>query len=303
MRVSIVIPNYNGEKELFKNLPQVFAMAKGAETIVVDDASVDGSVKMLRKYFPQVTVIQRDKNEGFASTVNDGVKHATGDLILLLNHDVIPSVDLLNHLTYHFNDPKIFAVGCLEESKEGTKIVFRGRGVGKFKMGFLSHSRGEVNKNNTLWVTGGAAMFNKKLWQRLGGMDTIYNPFYWEDIDLSYRAQKAGYKIVFEPKGIVVHEHEQGAIRKLYSEEKIKTIAYKNQILFVWLNITDMSYLMKHFAYLSYHLIKAIISADLSFIKGFLLAITLFPKVIIHRWRNAKLSHKSDKEILADYLA
>lgn len=303
MKVSIVIPNYNGERELFKNLPQVFAMAKGAEIIVVDDASVDDSVKILRKHFPQITVIQRDKNEGFASAVNDGVKHATGDLVLLLNHDVIPSVDLLNHLTCHFDDPKMFAVGCLEKSREGIKVVFRGRGIGKFKLGFLSHSRGEVDKTNTLWVTGGAAMFSKKLWQRLGGMDTIYNPFYWEDIDLSYRAQKAGYKIVFEPKSIVVHEHEQGAIRKSYSKEKVKMIAYKNQILFVWLNITDMSYLLEHFAYLPYHLIKAIISADFSFIKGFLLAITLFPKVIIHRWRNAKWSRKGDKEILTDYLA
>ncbi len=302
MRITVVIPNYNGRVELLRNLPSVLAMAKGEEVIVVDDASNDDSVDVLRNKFPNVIVIQKSKNEGFASTVNEGVKHASGELILLLNHDVSPAKDLLTHLLPHFKDIKVFAVSCLEKSEENGEIVFRGRGIGKFERGFLIHKRGEINKHNTLWAGGGASIFRKDLWEKLGGMDKIYDPFYWEDIDLSYRAQKAGYKILFEPKSIVVHRHERGAIRKLYPETKIKVIAYRNQILFVWLNITDILYLLEHFIYLPYYLLKALISSDFAFIYGFVKALILSPKAILHRFHNFRLSKKSDREILNNYL-
>ena len=73
----------------------------------------------------------------------------------------------------------------------------------------LVHSRGEVNKTNTLWVNGGSGAFRKSIWEDLGGFDELYNPFYWEDIDLSYRAKKAGYKIIYVPTAKVYHKVSQ----------------------------------------------------------------------------------------------
>src|SRR5581483_9702281 len=99
-----------------------------------------------------------------------------------------------------------------------------------------------------------------------------YNPFYWEDIDISYRALKAGYRIFFEPKSQVIHEHEEGSIRRKYTANQIKVIAYRNQLFFVWINITDLNLQLSHIIWLPYHLLKSFIKGDFAFIKGLCLA-------------------------------
>lgn len=297
MKISAVIPNYNGAKILKDNLPKVLEVLGDAEVILVDDASTDDSVFVVKKNFPKVKIVAREKNEGFASSVNDGVQIASGELILLLNSDVVPEKDFLKYLTPHFSDPQVFAVGCLQ--KVGKEIA--GRGVGKFKKGFLVHGPGSPDKNETLWVFGGAGMFRKSNWEKLGGMDTVYNPFYWEDIDLSYRALKAGYKLVFEPKSIVVHDQEEGAIRNLYNPKQIKTIAYRNQILFVWANISDTVLFLQHLIFLPYHLLRSLLSFDFPFLYAYLWALSRLPQVIPGRIRNERIKQVSDRKLLSSF--
>ena len=295
--ISIVIPNYNGEFLLKKNLPKVFEALKGLfEVIVVDDGSKDGSVVFLKKQ--KVKLIQNQRNMGFSSTVNKGVKEARGEIIVLLNTDVSPQKNFLDFVLPHFKDPNIFAVGCLDRSFEKGKIVERGRAVGKWSRGFLVHSRGEVDKSDTLWVSGGSGAFRKSIWEKLGGLNELYNPFYWEDIDLSYKAQKSGYKVLFERKSIVDHRHEEGVIRKTYSDFKIKSIAYRNQFIFVWENATDLSLQLSHVLFLPYHFVKALISRDLAFFLGFMYAFVLLPKIIQSSLKYQKHFVKSDKVVM-----
>lgn len=301
MSVSIIIPNYNGEELLKGNLPKVFEAKKAysdgkVEIIVVDDCSKDDSLSILRQF--DIKVIRNEKNLGFSTTVNRGVKEAQGEIVVLLNTDVVPEKDFLAPLLSHFEDPNVFAVGCLDKSIEKGKVVLRGRGIGKFKKGFLMHHRGEVNRNDTLWVSGGSGAFRKDLWLNLGGFDSLYNPFYWEDIDLSYRALKAGYKIIFEPKSIVIHEHEVGSIKKHYKNFQIRIIAYRNQFIFVWKDITDIDKQLLHALWLPYHFIKAILSGDLYFFIGFLQAFLKLPKIIQSSFQAQKLFVKSDRELL-----
>ena len=235
---------------------------------------------------------------GFASTVNRGVEEASGDLIVLLNTDVIPEAGFLKAALPYFNDPKVFAVGFMQKCDEAGKIIFRGRGVGKFSRGFLIHSRGEVDKDDTLWVSGGAGVFRKKIWQTLGGMNPLYNPFYWEDIDICYRALKAGYKLVFERNSFVSHNQNKGAIRSTYTNIEINKIAYRNQIIFVWLNITDALFLIEHFLYLPVHLARSIVKHDLPFLQGCFLSILKLREIFLYRNRYNKLIVKKDREIL-----
>jgi len=303
MKISIVIPNYNGKEILEKNLPKILDAAKDAEIIVVDDASTDDSIKMLADKFPHIKVIKRTNNSGFATSVNDGVKASSGDLVLLLNSDVVPENNFLKPLSKHFSDPQVFAVGSLQYSSNWKGKDRHGRGIGEFKKGFLVHGPGALNKTNTLWVFGGCGLYRKSLWEKFGGMETLYNPFYWEDIDISYRALKAGYKLVFEPESVVYHQQEQGAIRSNYTQSEIKTIAYRNQIIFVWLNIAQFSFILQHFLYLPYLLLKAIISGDYAFIKGFFAALVKLPNVLVHRWHNQKFNRISDRQLLENYLS
>lgn len=310
MKISVVIPNYNGEHLLKKNLPKVIEAINKfdgeKEIIISDDASIDGSkntvdeIKDLNKDL-KITFLTSTQNKGFSSNANKGVNKATGEILILLNTDVSPNEDFLKPLLKHFRSDKVFAVGALERSieKDGN-VVLRGRGVGKWKRGFLVHKRGEVNKENTLWVSGGSGAFKKEIWDKLGGFNPLYDPYYWEDIDLSYRALKSGYKILFEPDSLVKHEHEQGAIKSKFSKKQVKKIAYRNQFIFTWLNLTDSKLLFLHLVFIPYHLIKTILRLDVLFTSGFFRALILLPKILKCREQNKQLFLKTDFEAVAD---
>ena len=186
----------------------------------------------------------------------------------------------------------------MDKSIEGEKSVLRGRGIGKWEKGFLSHSRGEVGKHNTLWVSGGSGAFRKSIWDKLGGLNELYNPFYWEDIDIAYRALKSGYILVFEPKSVVVHEHAKGAIQSHYTPYDIKKIAYRNQFMFVWINATDLYLQFIHFLWLPYHFLKAFLVKDFAFFAGFFLASIRMPKILQTSFKVQRLFVKSDREVM-----
>lgn len=308
MNISIIIPNYNGEYLLKDNLEKVYQATstyklEKAEIIVIDDCSTDDSRSFLTKFsktHENLKVLINEKNLGFAPTVNRGVEDSIGDIIILLNTDVYPEANFLEPLLKHFSNEKLFAVGALDRSVESSGIVLRGRGLGEWKRGFLAHRRGEVNKSNTLWVSGGSGAFRKTIWEKLGGLNELYAPFYWEDIDLSYRALKSGYEILFEPKSVVVHEHEKGAIKGKYSEFKIKTIAYRNQFIFVWENATDFSLRLSHLVWLPYHFAKALSSSDWAFYLGFFEALILLPKVIKSSLKYHRQFRLTDKEVISE---
>lgn len=301
MKISVVIPNYNGIRLLQTNLSKVIKVINKADVVIVDDGSTDGSSAYIKKYFPEVTLIEKINNSGFATSVNLGVKAAKGDIVLLLNSDAIPKKDFLMPLIKHFKDKQVFAVGCMDQSIEGDKIIQRGRGVGKFTKGFLIHRRGEVDKTDTLWASGGSSVYRKEIWENIGGMDEIYDPFYWEDIDLSYRAQKAGYKVLFEPNSIVIHEHSKGSIKTHFSKEKVEVFAYRNQFIFIWKNITGFYYLFSHFIWLPYHLIMALLHKNVSMLKGVIQASIKIPEILKQRGWQKKLYLKSDQDILSQY--
>lgn len=315
MNVSIVIPNYNGVLLLKQHLPEVVTavawyckkFSAEGEIIVVDDGSDDNSVEFLNEYANKekkvsIVVEKESENSGFASTVNKGVSVSRNEIIILLNTDVVPQRDFLESLINHFEDEEVFGVGMLDISKEKSGEVLRGRGIGQWKRGFLIHARGDTNKKTTLWVSGGSGAFRKSLWQRLGGMFEIYNPFYWEDIDLSYRARKAGYKTHFEPKSIAIHEHDEGSIKTQYSDYDVKVIAYRNQFFFVWVNLSDRYLWILHVLWMPYHVVKALFAFDSAFIFGFCRAIFEIPSIVKARLKAQSLVIVSDRETMREFL-
>ncbi len=297
LSLSVVIPNWNGAYLLEKHLQAVIDVTSGTEIIVVDDKSTDNSVVLLKEKFPQVRVILKQRHEGFASTVNVGVEAAHGEIVLLLNTDVEPTKGFLISLLPHFRDPQVFAVGCLEKSFEADVTVLRGRGEAHWQKGFFVHWRGEVNQTDTAWVSGGSGAFRRSLWLKLGGMDTVFNPFYWEDIDLSYRALKAGYKLVFEPKSLIEHYHEEGKIKREFSPQEVKKIAYRNQFIFIWKNLSDNKLILKHICWTPLRFIRAAVTGDFFLIQGYFAAVLCLPVVILSRRKNSRTWIKSDRDI------
>lgn len=264
--VSVVIPNYQ-KLPLIKHLPKVIAASQGSEIIVVDDASPDDTAAYLTKHFPQVKVVVNQTNQRFAVSCNNGVKAAHGDIVVLLNSDVAPKPGFLKPLIKHFSDPKVFAVSCLEIQKSGVS----GRNHCQFKRGFLIHSAAPIGSGSNCWATGGSSAFNRKKYLELGGMDPLYKPAYWEDIDLSWRARQQGFKILFEPQSQVFHNHETTNV-SVFGQKKMETMAFRNQFLFVWKNIRGQK-LLEHWLWLPYHLIFTTIRTKGLFITAFLQAL------------------------------
>ena len=114
MKVSIVIPYWNGSEKIKKHLPKVLEFARRnrvEEVIGVDDASTDKTVELLKSEYPEVDVVERQNNEGFASNVNTGFSRAQGDFVFLLNSDADPDMDVLKYALPHFEKSKVFSVG------------------------------------------------------------------------------------------------------------------------------------------------------------------------------------------------
>lgn len=309
MKIEIIIPNFNGLELLRKNLPKVLDAARKQKNItvtIVDDGSLLEEQNELSDFVEkinstskvQVKLMLYQKNAGFSTNVDRAALISSSDILILLNTDVSPSEDFLEPLLVHFNDDKMFGVGCMDESIEN-KTVLRGRGIGEWKRGFIIHRKGEVDKTDTFWVSGGSGAFRTKTFQMLGGLDPLYDPFYWEDIDLSYRAQKSGYKVLFEPKSIVTHIHKKGSIKKHYKDSVIRAYAMRNQFTFVWKNITDKNLLLFHLVWLPYHLLRAILRGDWVFLKGFFLAILRLLDIMEHRKIQKKQFILSDRDILS----
>ncbi|MBM3208986.1 glycosyltransferase family 2 protein [Candidatus Shapirobacteria bacterium] len=290
MDFSIVIPNWNGEKLLRKNLPKVLA-AHANEVVVVDDGSTDGSTEFLKKISPKeakLRILGLKKNYGFVYACNLGMKEARSEAVVLLNNDVIPQEDFLRYISSHFQDPNLFAVSLHEPNWSWAKI--------EWKRGFFDHSPGIKSRvaHVSGWASGGSAVFRKSIWEKLGGFDQIYHPFYWEDIDLSYRAWKRGYKIIWEPKAIVHHEHEQTVSR--FSPDYVRRISERNQLLFIWKNISDPKMILEH---------KFFLGRRLMFYPGywrpFLAALAKFPQVLPRWLRERKEKKVADREIFVEF--
>lgn len=282
MKVSIVIPNWNGSQLLKKNLPSVLA-ANPNEVIVVDDGSQDDSLDILKKY-KSVKVIRHTINQGFVVSVNDGVKEAKGDVVALLNNDVSPSEGFLQPLLDHFEKDSIFAVSCAEEGYSWAWA--------KFENGFITHGMGEPTSvpHSSFWASGGSAAFSRTKWLELGGMDALFAPFYWEDIDICYRAQKRGWKILWEPESKVVHDHES-TIGKYFPRSYMDYVSLRNQLLFIWKNITSPKLSAQH----QKALLKKLTSGRMW--RPFLGCFTRLPAIFAKRRLEKKETKISDEEI------
>lgn len=292
--VSIVVPNLNGEKLLEKNLPS-FMKAKDnkknniKEIIIVDDGSWDNSVNFLKKNYPGIRLIKHKINRGFSAAVNTGVRASKGDLILLINTDVLPEADFLEPVFKHFSDNKVFSVSLHEKNY--------GWAIGNFSEGYIGLGMGTETKEPhiSFYVSGGSGIFRRKIWMELGGMDEkLLSPFYWEDIDICYRAWKRGYMNMWEPDGKVVHNHES-TISK-FPKSYVQRIRERNQLLVIWKNIHSRSLIRKHIAGVLTRLLR-----HPGYIRIVVMALGKLSIALKARKKETKESRVSDEAVFARF--
>jgi GT2 family glycosyltransferase len=295
MNVSIIVPNINGRNILEKNLPKLFEAVDNPknnimEVILVDDGSWDDSVSFIKRvYKDKIKLITHKKNRGFSAAVNTGVRAAKGDLLLLINTDVIPSRDFLEPILPHFKNPKVFAVSSHEKGYGSAKGWFEN---GYIQLGMNSESEGPVP---SFYVSGGSGVFRRKIWNELGGMDEkLLSPFYWEDIDLCYRATKRGYLNLWEPKSSVTHKHES-TISK-FPKTYVARVKERNQLLMLWKNIHSHNLIRRH--------IMGVVSRILhhpGYLRIVLMAMGRFKIMYESRKREIRFSKISDEEVFSRF--
>ncbi|MEK7168646.1 MAG: glycosyltransferase [Patescibacteria group bacterium] len=302
MNISIVIPNFNGQELLEKNLPSVIEASKItknniSEIIVVDDGSTDTSVDFLTKNYKNqiklnnctIKIVKHTKNRGFSSSVNTGVRATNEEIICLLNTDVEPRNNFLEKATDLFKEEKVFAVSLSED--------IYGPAKGYFENGFIQlGSKKRSNKTElSFYASGGSGLFRKSIWYELGGLDEkLLSPAYWEDIDICFRASKRGYTNLWSPDAHVVHNHES-TVSKL-PKKYIERIRERNQLLMLWKNIHSKTLISKHIKYLLLRAIK-----NLGYFYIIFMALSKIGLVIKARQKEIKECVVSDEAVFQKY--
>lgn len=210
---------------------------KEFEIIIVDDCSTDGSLEYLRKMHPEVVLLQTPINSGFSVTVNKGIRAATYDLVLLLNSDVRLANDYFGGQFRYFENPDTFGVmgkiiGWHDENvQDGAKYPrFSGCKL-KTSGNYLPEHQFPNGCFYTMYLSGANALIRRDRLLHLNGLDEIYSPFYMEDVDLSIRAWRMGWKCYFEPNAICRHRTSE-SIRTKVRKRQITTIYNRNKLFF-----------------------------------------------------------------------
>ncbi len=270
--VAIVILNWNRSDALMECLKSVKNLDYPVHKIVVvDNASTDGSVDVVKKEFPDVTLIENDKNYGAIGGKNIGLRRAMEmpvQYLYMVDNDIIGATDSLRRLVeVAESDPQIGMVGAMMYDLSKPDIILSAGGTIDFTQN-VSRGRGDAQKDvgqfnkiepvDYLW--GGALLARKSVLEKVGLFDPGYIGYWFEDTDLSVRVRKAGFQILFCPYAKVWHKPhqtiEQFSFRKKY-------LATRNAIRFMKKHANAlqwMKYLFFAIGGLPYALIRDIIS-------------------------------------------
>ncbi|MFP4664384.1 MAG: glycosyltransferase [Bacteroidales bacterium] len=287
--LSVIIVNYNVKHFLEQCLHSAFKASKGidAEIFVVDNNSVDGSCNMVRKKFPEVNLIANRENRGFSAANNQAIRQATGRHILLLNPDTVVEEDsFVKILDYMDKHPDVGGLGVkmidgkghfLPESKRGLptprvafykifglSALFPGsKKFGQYHLSFL-----DKNNIHEVDILSGAFMWlRKEALDKTGLLDETFF-MYGEDIDLSYRIQKAGYKNIYFPETTIIHY--KGESTKKGSINYVR-IFYQAMIIFA----------EKHFSQKNAKIYSALINMAIYFRAAIAIMVRFLKKLFI----------------------
>ena len=218
-RLSVVILNWNGRHHLERYLPSVVTHTEGdAEVIVADNGSTDDSLQWLRLTYPDVRVIRLDSNYGFAGGYNRALKGVDSEYVLLLNSDVEVTAGWWQPLVEVLDGEKDVAAVApkLLADMERTKFEYAGASGGFIDYLGYPFCRGRIlscvesdegqydNRRDIFWASGAALCCRREVFESLGGFDEDFFA-HMEEIDLQWRMQLAGWRIVVEPRSVVYH--------------------------------------------------------------------------------------------------
>jgi len=211
-RVSVIIPNWNGARFLRMCLDSLRRQTyRDFETIVVDNASTDESVELMRRDYPEVRLVCLPENLGLTGGVNAGIREALGEIIVLFNNDTEADEDWLAELAAALAaHPEAGMAATKMRLFDRRSVIhsagdtYRADGI-PGNRGVWEEDAGQYDED--VWVfgpCGGAAAYRRSLLDEIGLFDEDLF-MYCEDVDMAWRAQLAGHRCIFAPRAIIYH--------------------------------------------------------------------------------------------------
>jgi GT2 family glycosyltransferase len=238
-KISVIIPNYNGSRFLKACLSSLKEQTyTDFEIILVDDASNDDSLPFVQTCYPDTRIIALKKNVGFASAVNEGIRQANGQYIALLNNDTETDKNWLMELNRALESHEDVGFCASLMINYNNRNLVDCAGIGFSSWG-RAYKRGEgeaidyyQQPSFIFGASGGAAIYRKELFEKVGLFDEDFWAFF-EDVDLSFRAQLAGFQCLYVPTAIVYHigtaTHSKKSLKLRYTGYRNKQwVIFKN---------------------------------------------------------------------------
>jgi GT2 family glycosyltransferase len=295
-RIACVIPNWNGKDRIGKALDTLLHQHTTAKVtiVVVDNGSVDGSSDYIRANYPSVVIVQHDKNYGFAGGVNGGIRKALEleqDYVALFNNDAVAELNWLDELWKELESrPEAgIATGKLVAS-DRSHLDSTGEGYSIWGLAF-PRGRGEPvtdkydDQRDIFAASGGASLYRTDVFRQIGLFDDDFF-LYYEDLDVSFRAQLAGWKVRYVPTAVAYHDigatsDKIRGLTRYHTLKNLPWVVWKNvPARYLWAVLPRFS-----FAYLLFLLHATAEGQGWVAFKAFWYSWFLLPKKLLQRRR------------------
>ncbi len=287
MKTAVVIPNFNGEDFLAEAIDSILAQSQENTLIVVENGSNDSSKQILESYGDTIIPLYNPVNLGFDGGVNTGIRYAFDhefDAVALFNNDAVADRYWLEGLTEQLKDQIGITTGCMMSADHKTFDT-----TGDFMTVWgLPYPRGreelvtpDAYKTPELvfGATGGATLYSIPMLRQIGIFDEDFFAYY-EDVDISFRAQLAGWKVRYVPKSIVYHRINGTSKRMKSGFMTYQT--FKNMPMVLVKNVPKVlkKIIWPRFwiAYSTFFLSAVVRGEGWPALKGFVKFLTLLPK-------------------------
>lgn len=308
MKTAVVIPNYNGEDYLAEAIGSILAQSARCTLVVVENGSSDSSRDLLESYGDKIVALYNPTNLGFDGGVNTGIRWALErdyDAVALFNNDAVADKDWLRSLQHELKNNIGIVTGIIQ-TQDGSHIDTTGDILTTWGLSFPRGRGSSVSTNPYTYAeyvfgaSGGASLYAVKMLREIGLFDEDFFAYY-EDADISFRAQLAGWRVRYTPLAICYHRLSQTSTRMKNGFMTYQSV--KNMPMVVTKNTPDG---LRHIIYprfaLSYVLFLGSASLRGEFfpaLRGFIEYLSLVPKKLRERKINLSRMKVSNDYIMS----
>jgi GT2 family glycosyltransferase len=237
--ISIIIVTYNGKEHTLHCLHslQSLTLSIPFEIIVVDNASSDGSVEMIKREFPNIVLLTQSSNNGFGKANNIGAKAAHGEYLFFVNNDTLFQQDILtplkefleNHISIGIAAPMLLNSDLTYQHSYGKYPSIINEFRTKRDMALFTDIPKDRSPKQVDWVSFAAVMIRRSAFEKIGGFDELYF-MYFEDVDVCLRLKNEGFSIMYLPAYSLIHLC--GASRSQRNADTIRYEYRRSQLIY-----------------------------------------------------------------------